>query len=67
LIISIFFQDLQLTTNHFHSFSLDTRVGGHYYTNVEVANTAEYLGYFCPAKRLYRLATEEIVRIITQL
>ncbi|GAB1862819.1 Ester hydrolase C11orf54-like protein [Camponotus japonicus] len=58
--------DLQLTTNHFHSFSLDTRVGGHYYTNVEVGNTAEYLGYFCPAKKLYRMDEEGIVPIITQ-
>ncbi|GAB1862818.1 Ester hydrolase C11orf54-like protein [Camponotus japonicus] len=61
-----FVTDLQLTTNHFHSFSFDTQVGGHYYTNVEVANSAEYLGYFCPAKKLYRLDKEKIVPIIRQ-
>jgi len=64
--ISMFFRDLQLTTNHFHSISLDARVGGHYYTNLEFANTAEYLGYFRPAKKLYCLDNEEIVPIIRQ-
>ncbi|GAB1862817.1 Ester hydrolase C11orf54-like protein [Camponotus japonicus] len=61
-----FIKDLHIITNHFHCFSFDTQVGGHYYTNVEVANTAEYLGYFRPAKKLYCLDNEEIVPIITQ-
>ncbi|EFN73155.1 Ester hydrolase C11orf54-like protein [Camponotus floridanus] len=55
--------DLQLTTNHFHSFSFEPLVGGHYYTNVEYGNSAEYLGYFCPAKKLYRLDNDEICHI----
>ncbi|KAM0730169.1 Ester hydrolase C11orf54 [Formica fusca] len=56
LIPSTGFQtDLELTAKHFHAFSLDAERGGHYYTNIEFNNTAEYLGYFCPAKMLYRM------------
>ncbi|XP_067216047.1 ester hydrolase C11orf54 homolog [Linepithema humile] len=48
------FEVLNITKQHFHTFSSIYNTGGHYYIDALEKDVAtEYLGYFCPAKKFY--------------
>lgn len=49
----LFFKDLDLRVQHFHSFGAKGE-GGHYHYDVTPENV-EYLGYFVPAESIYRI------------
>lgn len=50
----IFFQDLDLRVQHFHSASNENQLGGHYHIDT-TPDTIEYEGYFNVATTLYRV------------